>query len=83
MSDVVIMVTALVVALFTYLRIASRSRTLSVAIVLVLLGAALMFGQPLIALFAILLGLLGYVVAEVEKKKKKRHMPLIQRGSRM
>ncbi|HJC36230.1 MAG TPA: hypothetical protein H9702_03755 [Candidatus Merdibacter merdavium] len=67
MSDVVIMVTALVVALFTYLRIASRSRTLSVAIVLVLLGAALMFGQPLIALFAILLGLLGYVVAEVEK----------------
>lgn len=43
MSDVVIMVTALVVAL------------------------ALMFGQPLIALFAILLGLLGYVVAEVEK----------------
>ena len=67
MSDVVIMVTALVVALFTYMRIASRSRTLSVAIVLVLLGAALMFGQPLIALFAILLGLLGYVVAEVEK----------------
>lgn len=67
MSDVVIMVTALVVALFTYLRIASRSRTLSVAIVLVLLGAALMFGQPMIALFAILLGLLGYVVAEVEK----------------
>lgn len=67
MSDVVIMVTALVVALFTYLRIASRSRTLSMAIVLVLLGAALMFGQPLIALFAILLGLLGYVVAEVEK----------------
>ena len=67
MSDVVVMVTALVVALFTYLRIASRSRTLSVAIVLVLLGAALMFGQPLIALFAILLGLLGYVVAEVEK----------------
>lgn len=67
MSDVVIMVTALVVALFTYLRIASRSRTLSVTIVLVLLGAALMFGQPLIALFAILLGLLGYVVVEVEK----------------
>ena len=67
MSDVVIMVTALVVALFTYLRIASRSRTLSVAIVLVLLGAALMFGQPLIALFAILLGLLGYGVVEVEK----------------
>ena len=34
---------------------------------LTLLGAALMFGQPLIALFAILLGLFGYVVVEVEK----------------
>lgn len=67
MSDVVIMVTAMVVALLAYLRIASRSRGLSVTIVLVLLGAALIFGQPLIALFAILLGLLGYVVDEVEK----------------
>ena len=67
MSEITILIAALAFGLLAYVRIASHSRGFSVLIVLLLAAAAIVCRQPLLALLAALLAVLGYVAGAVEK----------------
>lgn len=64
MSEITILIAALAFGLLAYVRIASHSRGFSV---LLLAAAAIVCRQPLLALLAALLAVLGYVAGAVEK----------------